>query len=93
MQDLFADLFLNNFNLEASLRKFLRSNPEYRRTEKRLIELERQLIEGMPEELEDLLMEYEGTSNALNDMESTGSYLFGLGLRQDLREALWTGAI
>lgn len=89
MQDLIADFFLHNINLEGRLTQFLRSSPEYRRAGQRMCELEQAIADRAPGELKDLLLEYEETINALGSMHSTGCYLFGLGLRQELRETLW----
>ena len=77
MQDLIADLFLHNINLEGCLAQFLQSSPEYCRTSQHLRKLDQALADRVPGELKDLLLEYEETINALGSMHSTGCYLFG----------------
>lgn len=89
MEDILSTLFRENPYLADYTNRFLEGFPEYRQVKEGSFTAWKHLKATLSREQLQLFLEYEQQQNALAAMSMKGYYLFGLGLRDTLREALW----
>ena len=88
MQDYLSLLSCDNPEVSIHISRFLDRHPAYQQALQTENECSRRLLSILDSEQTQLFLDYEAAANAVLATECWGHYLFGLGLRQDLREAL-----